>query len=543
MKQYVPREKAKQLSMSQGLVEFTELVASKAQQWGKNFASAIQNRSIALELGKDTRTVTRYIQQLEEKGLIEHTAKRGKNGGTVIVFNTSVLNFEPTENPITSDTKEMREIRERVFPTAPKKMPKKRYRTKAQIAEDRALRSAIESKQNELNDLVESLPYVNREFFDNFDEPDMYFKGYLCAQMYNAYAVVFPKRRYELYKGRDEQISQEGYRSMNRASAYNVLPTRFVGTPQYAKFVELANYCMENDINPLGYLTVQFEYAEWLAQAGKARVGAIPYVNTLLCDQAKHRFLNRKQFYADMRKQYGLFMLSPEPVGFVGAKYPIVSTLFYAYKYGKQTNENLDTLLADPLKALVPSPKTVALFGFYETVKKELDSSDMSPENVTVLKTFMKEQVALFSARHTFSKDQYLLAFPLQIHTARQAVELANMDIEEYYLHIGNSTRQKYATDLEINGYIEDGEAIDFSLRSNVYFERTLRMLAEYRGLGVAPNAVRVALKEFGVEKIPLDTFGMLDINALYDKLLTGEELEETESQNFENAQCFRFTY
>ena len=540
MNQHLTLDTVIQNGMSQGLTDFTEMIASKAQQWGENFATTIQRVQLARELGKDIRTVNRYLAQLDTAGLITIESKRGRNGGTVIMFNKERLRFEPKENPITSDTKEAREIRERVFPTAPKKIPKKRYRSKAQIAEERALRSAIQTENDRLNDIVESTYNITRDFFDNFDDPELYFKGYLCAQMYNAYAVVFPKNRYEFYKDSDPRRAESALKAFNKANSYNVMPDRFVGTHQYATFIELARYCAENEINPLSYLTVQFEYAEWLALAGKARVGAIPYLNTLLCEQAKYRYANRTEFYKEMRREYGLFQLTPEKVGYIGARYPIVSGLLYAFRYGKRTREALDPLLEEPLQSLVPSPKTVALFGFYSQALQAIKDSSLSVEQATELKNYLKEQVALFSARHTLNAEQYVMAFPLQIHVTRcTAVYQKNLNEEDYFSFIGNMSRVTTATDKEFEGFKRKGESIDFSFRANRTFEPTLRLLADYRGLGVDLNLVRSAVQELGEDIIPIDNFGMLDIFRLYDTVIDKETLKAVEEQEEENlAYC-----
>jgi DNA-binding transcriptional regulator YhcF (GntR family) len=123
-------ELKEKFKLNKGITDFLERVADKSQRWGETVASPIRKTDMAKETGKNPRTITRYINQLEELGLIKTETKRGMNGGTLVVFNTDMLNFEPKENPITSDTKQAKEIREQVFPKAPTKVPKRRYRTK-----------------------------------------------------------------------------------------------------------------------------------------------------------------------------------------------------------------------------------------------------------------------------------------------------------------------------------------------------------------------------------------------------------------------------
>lgn len=513
-----------QYSLGNGIVEFVERLAKKAQQWGETFATPIRKTTVAEEMGRDTRTITRYLGQLEELGLVSTEAKRGRNGGTVVVFNTDILNFEPTDNPITSETKEAKEIRERVFPKAPAPKHKRRYRTKSEIAEARILEQKQKSFEERLNDLLERT-FLDRDFFDNFEDPRLYFQGYLIAQMYNAYAVIFPKNRYEFFKDDDVKKSEEGLRSMNKAKSYNVLPTRFVGTPQYNKFVEVAQYCNENNINPLSYLTVQFERAEHLASIGKARIGAIPYVNTLLCKEARKAYDDNAMFYRKMRNSFNLFGMSSSPVPYKGAKYEIIVALRTAYELDRTSRDSFDYLLDELASGAQQSVKQATLLGYYNTTLNALSESEIADEDKQLIRDFLKEQVLLYSRKNSLSSTIYALAFPLQISAVKSVVTLKGLDKDMYYTYIGNMYKVTDVNDDEYNSFTERGRTIDFSYNANVTFFSTMRLIANCKGLGVPAGKLGSALQQFGEEKVPLDTFGMLDIERIYDKLIDSEEL------------------
>lgn len=513
-----------QYSLGNGIVEFVERLAKKAQQWGETFATPIRKTTVAEEMGRDTRTVTRYLGQLEELGLVSTEAKRGRNGGTVVVFNTDILNFEPTDNPITSETKKAKEIRERVFPKAPTPKPKRRYRTKLEIAEARILEQKQKSFEERLNDLLERT-FLDRDFFDNFEEPRLYFQGYLIAQMYNAYAVIFPKNRYEFFKDIDVKKSEEGLRSMNKAKSYNVLPARFVGTPQYNKFVEVARYCNENNINPLSYLTVQFERAEHLADIGKARVGAIPYVNTLLCEEARKAYSDNVMFYRKMRNSFNLFGMSSSSVPYKGAKYEIIVALRTAYELDRTTRDNFNYLLDELASGAQQSVKQATLLGYYNTTLNALSESDLADEDQQLIRDFLKEQVLLYSRKNSLSSTIYALAFPLQISAVNSVATLKGLDKEMYYTYIGNMYKVTDVNDDEYDSFTERGRTIDFSYNANDTFFSTMRLIADCKGLGVPAGKLGSALQKFGEEKVPLDTFGMLDIERIYDKLIDSDEL------------------
>lgn len=539
--QCLSTECREQFSICRGLADFTEYIAGKAQQWGDNFASIIRTTEIAKELDKTPRTVARYLTQLHDKNLATVETKRGKHGGTVVMFNKDFLNFEPTDNPITSETKEAKDIREAVFPSVPKKTPQRRYRSKAVIAEERALLARKATEQDRLNDIVENTPILTRDFFDNFDNPRLAFQGYLIAQMFTAYTVVFPKKASEFYQDIDPRRAESAQRAMKSAFNYQAMPQRFVGTPQYNKFLEMAEYFTKNDINPLSYLTVQFEYVAWLADQGKARKCGIPYVNTLLADDAKHRYYNQEAFHKEMRDKYGLFCLSSSKVPYIGAKYPIIGALIYAYNNDRTGRESIDFMLGRLKEKALMSTKNAVLLAYYTSTLQAMSESDLEAEEVAKLTQFLEEQTVNFSGIDAMTLDQFSLACPLQIYTVKSTCSRIGLSNEDYYRYIGNWSRVDCTTQDEINHWIKRGETIDFSYSGHIGFSPVMRMLADCRSLGVLPNELGGIIKKFGEEKVPLDHYGMLDINRIYEKALTKEKLHELNVEEFEMRNMMRF--
>lgn len=526
-----------QYNLGDGLYEFLSTIVAKAQQWGENFATVTQKTKLAEEVNKDPRTITRYINELKDAGLISTEVKKGRNGGTVIMFNKDLLNFEPSENPITSETKEADEIRNKLFPRKPKKEPTKRYRSKKEIAEERILAQLRKSENDKLNDELETMLYPTTEFFNKFDDPDRYLGAYLISRMFNAYAVIFPKNRMEFFKDSNDLLHSRAESALIQAHSYDVLDTRFVGTTRFQKFLELQDYVKENEINPLAYLSVQFDYVDFMIEIGKLTHG-VPLVNTLLTDDSKGRFINQEQFYTRMRRK-GLFSISPEKVYYIGAKYPIIQDLSFAYDLGERDASSLDPILDELNTVSRYTNKGRALLGFYEAVSQEVEESTIGTEDKAVITQFLREQVALYSRVNSLNIGQYTLAFPLQITRVKQTVEMKGLDINDYYTYVGNMYKQDsglFQSDIE--DFIKTGKLIDFSMNGNKTFYPTLRFLAEYRGLGVNPHELKEALGRFGLEKVPLDNFGMLDVARIYKKVLTGKELAEDASQ-FENVKFY----
>lgn len=531
-------ELKEKFKLNKGITDFLERVADKSQRWGETVASPIRKTDMAKETGKNPRTITRYINQLEELGLIKTETKRGMNGGTLVVFNTDMLNFEPKENPITSDTKQAKEIREQVFPKAPTKVPKRRYRTKAEIAEARILSEKLKKREDILNDKIE-FNVVTRSFFDSFDEPEAYFKGYLISRMYNAYVTIIPYEKYNRLKNLDEKKAKQQLRAYESSYNYDVLPRRFVGTPQYKKFVELAKYCEENNINPLVYLTVQFDRTEFLISVGKARVGATPYVNTLLCAEAKEAYTNRKLFYRMLQNQYGLYTSINSEATYYGATYPIISGLLNAYNMPQKDLSQLDTAICDLEYKKDIDKKAGTLYSYYTATLKSLGESDVSSEAKESIANFLKEQVANFSSKRGLTSTQYALAFPIQINSARSLL-MNEEDEELLYLLLGNQSRLSNVTNDEAEMFIKQGRKLSMSWWGSQNFSRTMFMLADYYGFKTNISKLGMYIKEFGEEKIPLDSVGMLDVNRIYDVLMTEQEILEIDKNNWENQKDMR---
>lgn len=526
--------------LSKGAFCLLETLAEKSQRWGETVASTVRKTDIATELGNDVRTVTRNINRLKKTGLITTATKRGGNGGTVIVFNTDMLNFDTTDNPITSDSKQAEEIREIVFPKAVVKEPKKRYRTKAEIAEARILQQEANNRISMLNDEIE-FAEVTYDFFDNFEDKRIYFNAYLLSRMYNAYATIVPYQRYERYKGKDDKKAEQYYRIYLRSTTYEVMPRRFVGTAQYTKFVELAQYLADNNIHPLVYLSVQFDRADYLSSIGKARVGATPYVNTLLCDEAKEAYHNNVNFFKGLRRDYNLYECMHSEGTYYGGSFPILVGLLSAYNGEPKNRSQLDSAMRELEFKKDLDKKSNTLYSYYRTTLKVLEESETSEEGKELIKNFLKDQIANFSGKSGMTTTQFALAFPLQHATARHLLEQdPNFTTEDVNLYLGNQSRLSNVSDEDAKAFMANGSKIYMSWWGASSFQRTMYMLATFYGFNIIPSELGKAINEFGVEKIPLDLAGMLDVSRIYAKTLTDEEIFEIDKNNWDNQNELR---
>lgn len=509
-----------------GLRKFVEHIASQATQWGENFATCLKKTEVATEVSQDVRTVTRHINKLRDLGLVTKEAKRGKGGGTVVVFNSELLNFEPTDNPLTSETKEAKEIRETVFPSKPKKEPKRHYRTKQQIAEDRALRTQQQNWEADMNARI-AKHSINRDLFDNFENPQRAFRAYVISKIFDAYTVYFSQQRMERFKGKDDQRYNQAKRVFAQRYHYRSMPHEFVGTVQFKHFYKLARF-LGDDIDPLAYLTVQFERAEYLEDQGVSKVGSVPYINALTSQTALKQWVQQTQFY-EWRYARG-FNANGGKVPANGMDVPIFAILRDMY-YKDRTDvarKNIKKEL-DMMKFTAPtSNMNASIYLYYYTVKKEIQNSQLEGNKKEALIKFVETQISTIATRKGTSLGNYVLQNILQLSAVYQTGLLhPEIGKNDLWIAYGNNNKQLEATDEEEKEMIDKGKRVEFSVSAHKDFFDILRIASECKDLLVYPYQYFDAIKEFGEEKIPLDVLGNLDIERIYNKFNISLNVEE----------------
>lgn len=499
------------LNAKQGLSSFLSELLDRVDAWGETSGCIIRQPELADELGISLSTVKRNLRELKNLGIITMETKRGNNGGTVLVFNRSKLDFKVVDNPVTSKTKEAQELRDAYFPK--KKEPTKRYRSKSDIARARALALVRKNEETTLNDELECLPYPTKDFFNKMDDPELATEAYIISRMFNAYALIFPQERYLFYKDSDKLISNRAIKARDNAFMYDVLGERFVGTPRWNKFLELAKFCKDKEINPLAYLTSQFKYIDYRESIGRP-VGPIPFVNTLLTEESQRRYFNDEDFYSGVRRK-NPFLAYTGKVLFLGAKYPIIQALHIAYTIGPRDEGSLDHVIEELEWASGNSKEAEALLRYYMTVNVEITASDLKQEHKNAILKFVKEQTVLYSGTTGMSDSDYLLSCTLQLQHMRAIASLNGVSEEHMHFYLGNKEKLSKVTEMEYDKAVSRGELLDFSMSASHSFRETLGMLSEHQSLGVSPHVLHEALQEFGPEKVPLDNFGLLDTTQL----------------------------
>lgn len=500
------------LRMHRGLVDFINKAGDKVTQWGDNIALVMSQKEMATIADVTRATMKKYMNLMEEKGIAEVETKRGVKGGTVVVFNADMLNFPVVDNPITSDTKEAKEIRDSVYPKMPKKEPKRHYRTKTQIAEDRALKAKQNSWEEEQNDKLERQA-VDRDFFSCFDDPEYAYKGYLLSRLYNAYSLILAKDRSELFAGNDEQRSKRWERIKNGRVGYDVLKHRFVGTYQYNTFVRMAKFLDEAEIAPEEYLTVQFDYACWASEHGHSKVGAIPYVNSLLSESALKRWVDQVSFekWKFNKKRIGF----TSKVAPIGTAYPIVQVILSAYKGDHTKRNDIKHVLGKIYEFKNVNEILYCLSTYHHTMVLEVrDAKDLNKKEKEALLRYIDSQVAIRSGM--LGDISYLMSNFSSMHYLYLRGTMDEKIKDDFiYGYIGNTTLMK---DAESDLVKKRGERLVYSFEGTSNFSSLVYHIAIEKGYYVDPNDLKSAIEKIGKEKVPMDAIGMLDYSVILEK-------------------------
>lgn len=507
--------------------DFWQFMASKVYEFGETWALAIEKSTLAEGYGKSLRTVQRYVKELEEKKYIDTATKKGKGGGTVIVFNKDKLDFEPKVNPITDDTKSVDELLDKLYPTKPKKKPKTSYRSKAVIAEERLRNKLRKNNNDRLNDMLEEKGYPTEEFWLETPEPEKYYKAYLITRMYNFYAVYMPEKYKNIaeksgnfFKYHGAELFQKRYEN------YDVLSNRFIGTSNYTIALKLVDV-FQDDINPAAYLTVQFQYMNYLKSLGK-NVG-LPYFNSLISEKAATRWDETHSYKKGFRKEHPYYALGEETVQIEGYSTPIMTMLISEYNkpFTESSYEEYLDVAIDPM---VSTKRSRIIYGYYTTIKEEIkNDKELTEEEQTELSQWVAQQTA------THLKSQYpehaYLATNLD-QVVRKITDFKGDNYRELFYELGSFTQDKAVDSIEIKARVKRGYNLYFSVAGHSTFYDTLRALRNSRGVEIDDKVISKAIDKFGERKIPITEYGNLDVHAIAKQYMTEEELENESREN-----------
>lgn len=510
--------------LSTSLQDFLNFVGKKVHAYGETWALALDKAKIANAYGKSLRTIQRYVSELEEKEYLTTATKVGKGGGTVIVFNKDMLDFEPEVNPVTDETLSTEELLNKLYPNKPKKKPKKHYRPKAEIAEERLRKRRRQGKIEELNDMLEEHGYPTKEFWEKTPQPEKYYKAWLITRMYNFYAVYYPeKMKNEAEADNNKFRYALGDLLQKKVENYDVLPTRFLGTSNFTIALRLVEVFDEFNVNPGAYLTVQFDFMEFLINSG--RNANLPYFNALLSDKATKKWDDTYAYRVGFRKEHPYHATSPdEVVEIQGYKVPHMNMLIAEYKnpFTKSGFAEYLEMFVDPIS----SPKRVrAIHAYFKSVVKEIkEDESMTDEESDILKEWVTQQTAIHIASR-YPDHAYLITSLDQL--THKITDFDGTNRRELFHNLGNYSLDSAVDQIELKVRTKTGYFQYFSITGSSTFYNVLRAMRNSRGVELDQELLSSAINKFGKRKIPINPHGDLDVHQIALKHMTEDELQE----------------
>lgn len=515
--------------LSDTLQEFLTFVGSRVHAYGETWALALNKTQMANAYGKSVRTIQRYVNELEDMNYLTTATKVGKGGGTVIVFNKAMMDFEPQVNPVTEETLTTEELLEKLYPNKPKKQPKRKYRPKALIAEERIRRQKRQGEIEQLNDLLEETGYPTTEFWKQTPQPERYYKAWLITRMYNFYAVYYPekmKNESEADNNRFRYELAEMYQ--NRLTDFDVLPTRFLGTSNFTVALNMVDVLDDVGVNPGAYLTVQFNFMQYLINQGK-NVN-LPYFNTLLSEKSAKRWDDTYAYRVGFRKEHPYHATSPDEVVEVeGYKVPHMNMLIAEYKkpFTRSGHKEFIDMFVDP----ITSPKRVKVINaYFQAITDEIKKDETLGENeAEVLTEWVTQQTAIHIASR-YPDHAYLITALDQL--TDKIVSFEGDNKRKLYHDLGNYSLDTAVDQIEIKVRTKTGYFQNFSIAGSNTFYRTMQALRNSRGVELDKALLAEAITKFGKRKIPITKHGDLDVQQIALKHMTENELEEESYSN-----------
>jgi Crp-like helix-turn-helix domain len=506
------------------VLDFLSKMVEKAKD-AKDFAITFKKKEIAELTGKDTRTVSRYLKDLEERNIIQTRGVRGRSGGTVVLFNTELIRFDTSDKAfINSD--EPISIDDIVEKKMPKKKPeepkknKRSRRTKMQMAAERVLRGERQTKYDKLNKQLEKLGGVpNWEWFQQTDNPVENYRTYLLTRLYNRYAVLFTDR----HNGEVAYYKQGNTLPMV-TNDYDVLPADFFGSSKWQQFEKFRLFCEENNIEPTTYLSAQFSRSVFVA-AAKNTKKMLPFPNALISDSSYEVYKDYCGYQKKVSYAYAVHNHIPNQFGddFV------IQAIADAYETADTSVGLLQYrhAIEDFLTGFGGSDLEYNLVSFYRNVEFDLHESGVSKKTRDIIKKFVLIQSMIQTGGITRLPGHLILGSEHMQIVLASIKNMCNSPEE-----LSDLTTRAVGTLLLPTASREDqivrGGLYKYQLNVLDETRQVLALIMERKGLHISLADLNEAFREYGKEKIPLDDLSIMDVDQINKFIKEQEETEET---------------
>ena len=509
------------------VLEFLTTIAEKAKEL-KEYVVSFKKKELAELAGKDVRTTSRYLKELEDRNIVVTKGIRGRAGGTIIMFNTELVRFETSDKafinsdkPVTID--DIVEKRKPKKEDEPKnKKPKRNRRTKQQMIEDKLLQTELQRKNDNLNDKIVSLGGTPTwEWFQETEDPIGNYRTYLLTRLYNRYAVLFTD-----HHNAKVEVTGEGTKVPMVSSDYDVLPERFFGTSRWQQFEKFRKFCEENGIDPAVYLSAQFNRSVFDG-ARKNSKKILPFINALMSDASFEVF---KQ-YCEYKKNYSYTFATYFQITGEFTNDFVVRAIREAYESAESGIGLVQYRhsISDFFEGVGAGPREEALLYFYDLTAENLRQQGVSFKTRETVKKYILTQALIQTQGEAALPDYYILGSEIT------RVILASIDLlTEDRGHRRKLKERALGMLLRPRASAQEQEKLGAQLyyELNALYEtpKVLGLIMQRKGLTLSLADLNRAFKEYGKDKIPVDDYSMMDIDKIVEFVeQSGQVQEEVE--------------
>ncbi|WNO29842.1 putative transcriptional regulator [Bacillus phage SDFMU_Pbc] len=518
------------------VLDFLGMLVAKAKEL-QDVAVSFKKKELADMVGKDTRTVSRYLQALEEKEIIQTKGVRGRSKGTVILLNTKLVKFETSDKalinsdePISIDDIVDKKMPKKEKP--PKKTTRKR-RTKKQVLESRFLKEKEQNKYDAMNSKLVDLQGVpNWEWFQETDNPVGNYRTYLISRLYNRYAALFTDKH-----NAEVKVYREGTQVPAVSNDYDCLPEAFYGSPKWNQFEKFRLFCEENDIDPAVYLSAQFGRSLFTSGNNGSKK-FLPFVNALMSDASYDVYNDYCNFQKKVSRAYAAYKHIP-------IQFPddfAVRALVDGYKTADsgvgllQYRHAVDDFLCGDYS----SDEEYHLANFYRLSEDTMIEEGVSLKTREIIKKFILTQSMILTGGVTRLPAHMILSSEhteVVVASARSQVPFVDEKTNSERLAYAQSLMLGMLTHptLPTEDQVEKGREYMYQRNTLDETRLVMRLILDRKGLLVSLSDIQQAFKEYGKERIPLDDLSILDVGQII-RFMEGLEAKEVPEEQIDLA-------
>ena len=319
---------------------------------------------------------------------------------------------------------------------------------------------------------------------------------------------------------------KEGNKVPTVSDDYDVLPYNFLGSSRWVQFEKFRHFCEENGIDPAVYLSAQFNTSVFISGV-KQNKKMLPFTNTLIGEAAYTNYLNYCKRKARISPVYHFSHQVPAEFMDDFVVVAIRNTYDTASKetgllYYKQE-------IRDFLEGFGSDEKDTALVAFYETLKDDLRKKNVSTESRDMIKKFFITQSLILTGGER-KLPRYVI---LGLETTRLLLASINDPTltKEQTKEIKALALGKLVSPLStVDQQKAIGSSCLYQLNTLHETPLVLRLIMQRRGLHLDLMKLQKAHKEYGVNKIPIDKYSVIDVDQIVD-VMKNSIVEESEPE------------